>query len=185
VFILYAIILGIVLGYIAGGRLEGLAGMRFRWAPVAVAGLVVQLLVFGPLEHVVGAAGPPLYLGSTVAVLAAVARNIGIPGMAAVVVGATSNLAAILANGGVMPTDPAAAALAGLRTGTGFSNSAVVAEPALRPLTDIFAIPAGFPLANVFSIGDVLIAIGIVIAIVVGMRRGRPERLVQADNSYD
>jgi hypothetical protein len=185
VFILYAIILGIVLGYLAGGRLDGLANMRFRWAPIAVAGLVVQLLVFGPLENVIGEAGPPLYLASTVAVLAAVARNIRIPGLAAVVVGATSNLAAILANGGVMPTDSGAAALAGLETGAGFSNSAVVADPALRPLTDIFAIPAGFPLANVFSIGDVLIAIGIVIAIAVGMRQGRPKGLVRADNSYD
>jgi len=185
VFILYAITLAIVLGYVAGGRLEGLAAMRFRWAPVALAGLFVQVLVFGPLENIVGAAGPPLYLGSTLAVLAAVTRNIGIPGLPAVVVGATSNLAAILANGGVMPTDPGAAALAGLRADAGFSNSAVVADPALRPLTDIFAIPAGFPLANVFSVGDVLIAIGIVIAIVVGMRRGRPKRMVHADNSYD
>jgi hypothetical protein len=159
--------------------------MRFRLAPVAVAGLFVQVLVFGPLENVIGAAGPPLYLGSTIAVLAAVARNIGIPGLPAIVVGATSNLVAILANGGVMPTDPGAAALAGLETDPGFSNSAVIADPALRPLTDIFAIPAGFPLANVFSIGDVLIAIGIVIAIVAGMRPGRPERLVRADNSYD
>jgi hypothetical protein len=34
--------------------------------------------------------------------------------------------------------------------------------------------PPWLPFANVFSIGDVLIALGIVIVIAVGMRRGDP-----------
>jgi hypothetical protein len=37
-------------------------------------------------------------------------------------------------------------------------------------LTDIFALPPGLPLANVFSIGDVLIGLGIVLVIALGMR---------------
>jgi Family of unknown function (DUF5317) len=41
----------------------------------------------------------------------------------------------------------------------------------LRPLTDVFAIPAWLPMANVFSVGDVLIAIGIAWTIVATMRR--------------
>jgi len=44
-------------------------------------------------------------------------------------------------------------------------------QPALQPLTDIYAVPAWIPFANVFSVGDVLIAVGIVIAIVGVMRR--------------
>ena len=40
------------------------------------------------------------------------------------------------------------------------------------PLTDIFALPAWLPLHNVFSIGDVLIGVGVAVVIVVGMRRG-------------
>jgi hypothetical protein len=174
VFILYAVVIGVLIGFAVGGRLEGLAKLRFRWAPVAIGGLVVQLLVFGPLGSVVGAAGPALYIGSTLAVLAAVVRNVSIPGLVVVAVGAVSNLAAIVANGGVMPADPGAAALAGLSTGTGeFSNSAVTTAPVLRPLTDIFAVPAGIPLANVFSVGDVLIGIGVAVAIVAGMRLAR------------
>ena len=54
---------------------------------------------------------------------------------------------------------------------TGFSNSVVVADPALRPLTDIFALPAWLPFANVFSIGDVLIGVGIAVVIALAMRR--------------
>jgi hypothetical protein len=180
--LLYAVVAGIVAGYVVGGRLERLGSMGFRWAPVAIAGFVVQLAIFGPLETVVGAAGLPLYLGSTVAVLVAVIRNIAIPGLALVVVGTVSNLAAIVANGGVMPADPGAMTIAGIEHGPGFSNSAIVGSPALAPLTDVFALPAGVPLANVFSIGDVLIGVGIAIAIAAGMR-SRP--VVQADNSYD
>ena len=52
-----------------------------------------------------------------------------------------------------------------------YSNSSVVPEPALWFLTDIFAMPAGIPFANVFSPGDVVIGIGIAIVIVVAMRR--------------
>ena len=73
-----------------------------------------------------------------------------------------------------MPADPAALATAGF-TPTGYSNSIVVADPALWPLTDIFAIPAGLPGANVFSIGDVLIGIGIIVTIASAMRRGGRE----------
>jgi hypothetical protein len=182
VFILYAIVIGVIAGYVVGGRFERLGSLPFRFAPVIFAALAVQLLIFGPLVDVVGAAGPPLYLGSTVAALLAVAANVRIPGLVLVVAGTASNLAAILANGGVMPADPGALLVAGLDARGGFSNSAVIDNPALRPLTDIFAIPEAVPFANVFSVGDVLIAAGIAVAIAWGMRHGRP---VHRDNSYD
>ena len=52
----------------------------------------------------------------------------------------------------------------------GSSNSVVVADPGLAFLTDIFALPAAFPLANVFSIGDVLIGVGVAVTIAIGMQ---------------
>jgi hypothetical protein len=180
-FILYAIVVGIAAGYLVGGRFERLGSLPFRFAPVVIAALAVQLLIFGPLDQVVGAAGPPLYLGSTVAALLAVAANMRIPGLVLVVAGTASNLAAILANGGVMPADPGALAVAGLDDRPGFSNSAVLEAPALRPLTDIFAIPEAVPFANVFSIGDLLIGAGIAVAIAWGMRHGG---VLRRRNSY-
>jgi len=52
----------------------------------------------------------------------------------------------------------------------------VLADPAFAPLTDIFALPDWLPFANVFSIGDVLIAIGVAIVVAWGMgRRTAPE----------
>ena len=70
-----------------------------------------------------------------------------------------------------MPADPGALALAGFAGPGEHTNSVVLAEPAFRPLTDIYALPAWVPLANVFSVGDVLIGAGVALAIVAAMRR--------------
>ncbi len=170
-FMLWAIPTGIAVGLVAGGRLAALSTLRFRWAAAAVAGLLVQVVLFAPMgESLAGASGPAIYVGSTAVVFTAVLRNLQITGMPIVALGAVSNLAAITANGGAMPADPAALAFAGIPAGDHL-NSVVLAEPALRPLTDIYALPAWLPLANVFSVGDMLIAAGIVVVIAAAMRR--------------
>jgi hypothetical protein len=179
-FILYAIPIGLLLGFATGGRLAGLSTLRIRWAWLAVAGLALQIALFSePLGSAVGDAGPALYVASNVAVLAAVVRNIAIPGLALVAVGAVSNLVAILANGGAMPADPAALAAAGIGT-AGQTNSVVTGDPALRPLTDIFAMPAWLPFANVFSLGDVLIGAGVAATIALAMRRDTSHQATSA-----
>ena len=98
-FVLYAIPIGLALGYVTGGRLDRLASLRFRWGWLALAGLLVQVVLFSP-----AAAGlvPPamttvVYVLSTAAVLGAVVRNAGLPGIVIIVVGATANLAAVIA----------------------------------------------------------------------------------------
>lgn len=169
---LWAIPAGIVVGLLAGGRLDGLTHLNFRWAALAVAGLLVQLVLFTPFgDQLAGGLGPAIYIASTAAVFIAVVRNLRMPGMAIVAAGALSNLAAITANGGAMPADPAALAIAGFSGPGDHTNSVVLAEPVLRPLTDVFALPAWMPMANVFSIGDVLIGVGVAVAIVAAMRR--------------
>ena len=170
-FILYAIPIGIVAGYLLGGRLERLGDLRFAWGPLAIAGLIVQIVLFSePVAAGVGDLGPVLYVASTAAVFVAVLRNWRIPGLALIAVGAASNLLAIAANGGVMPASPEAVAALGAEAGPGFSNSVVMTDPALWPLTDIFALPVWVPFANVFSVGDVLIGIGVAATIALGMR---------------
>jgi hypothetical protein len=173
---LTAIPVGIVAGLLLGGRLEGLARLRFRWAALAVVGLLVQVVLFTPLgDEAAGDLGPAIYIASTAAVFVAVLRNLRLPGMAVAAVGALCNLVAIGANGGAMPADPGALALAGF-TGPGeHTNSVVLAEPTFRPLTDIYALPAWLPLANVFSVGDVLIGLGVGVTIVAAMRRRDPK----------
>jgi hypothetical protein len=172
-FLLYAIVVGLVVGLVLGGRVSGLATLEFRWAPLAILGLAVQIALFSePISDRVGDLGPWIYVGSTLLVLVVVLRNIRITGLPLVAAGAASNLLAIVANGGYMPASPDAAAAAGRSTATTYSNSAIVDNAVLAPLTDIFALPAWLPLHNVFSIGDVLIGLGVAVAIVAAMRRG-------------
>lgn len=170
-FMLWAIPVGLILGFVARGSLDGLFSLGFRWGPLAIGGLLVQLVLFTAFgDSLAGDLGPAIYIGSTVAVLVAVVRNWRLAGMPIVAGGSLSNLVAIIANGGFMPADPEALRIAGF-TGPGdHTNSVVLADPAFRPLTDIFALPAGVPLANVFSVGDVLIGVGILAVIVAAMR---------------
>jgi hypothetical protein len=178
---LWAIPIGILAGLALGGSFDNLARLRIRWAWVAVAGLAIQVPLFTPTgDAIAGPAGPAIYVASTAAVFVAVLRNMRLPGMPIVALGSLSNLVAIGANGGAMPADPAALELAGLGGPGGHTNSVVLAEPVLRPLTDIFGLPAWLPFANVFSVGDVLIGVGIVIVIVAAMRRA-PHARVDAE----
>jgi len=181
-FILYAVLIGVVAGFLTGGRLSGLATIQLKWSWVILAGLVVQIVLFSePVSARIGSLGPLVYVASTAVVIGAVLANRAITGMLIVALGAASNVAAIVANGGYMPADPAALTALGAAHPTAYSNSTIVPDPALAPLTDIFALPAWVPFANVFSIGDVLIGIGVVVVIVTAMRSwDRPSTTVAA-----
>jgi hypothetical protein len=172
VFILYAIPVGIVAGYLLGGRLERLAAVRFRLAPLAALALATQLGLFSPLadglsQDIVRI----VYLMTTALVVLVVLANWRLTGVPLVVLGAVLNLAAVLANGGAMPAAPGALETLGLGVG-GHTSSILVDQPALELLIDRFALPPWMPLANVFSIGDVLIGLGVVTAIAAAMRAG-------------
>ncbi len=176
-FILYAIVIGFVVGLLVGGRPAGLGDLRFRWSWLFMTGLAIQVVLFtDAVAERGGDLGVPIYVGSTALVFAAVLANRAIPGMVVVALGAASNLLAIVANGGYMPASPAALAALGKTPATIYSNSAVVPDPALAPLTDIFALPTWLPWHNIYSVGDVLIGVGVVIVVVVAMRTARAAR---------
>jgi hypothetical protein len=175
VFILYGVVAGLVTGALAGGRIEHLGDVRFRLAPLALLALAIQIVLFSPLANgVPDTVARATYVASTALVGIVVIANWRLTGLPLIALGAALNLAAILANGGAMPASPAALAALGMGTG-GNTNSILIDHPALEPLTDVFALPAWLPLANVFSVGDVLIGVGVAIAIAAAMRR-RPAR---------
>src|SRR3989442_515287 len=170
-FMLYALVAGLAIGMIRGGRPSALASIPFRGGPVALLGLACQIVLFSPPPTApAGEPGPPISLAPTPLVVAVVARNIAVaPWLGLVVIGALANLAAIVANGGYMPTTPEALVAAARVEANGYSNSIQLARPALEALVDRFAMPAGLPFANVFSLGDVIVGIGIAGAIASGM----------------
>jgi hypothetical protein len=73
-----------------------------------------------------------------------------------------------------MPTTAEALAASCFSEKTVYSNSAVLADPKLPWMTDIFAMPSWIPAHNVFSVGDVLIGVGAAIAIVAAMHGRAP-----------
>lgn len=174
--LLYAIPIGLLMGLLLGGRVSALGEVHVRWWPLAIGGLLFQLLLFSPpVASVVGAAGPPLYVGSTLVVFAALMANLRQPGFPLIFVGAFLNTLVILLNGGQMPASPdALAAVFGSPAVPveHFSNSVVAGSGTVLPLLgDIFVLPHPLPMANVFSLGDALIGAGGVWFIAGTMRR--------------
>lgn len=163
--LLYAIAIGLLVGRAAGGRVSALADLRIRWWGLALGGLFFQVLLFGPaLADRVGDAGPILYVASSSLVFLAMLRNLDLPGFPVLALGAALNMLVIVANGGFMPSSPDAWALL---NGTAavptrdFTNSALIHAGTTLPfLGDVFVLPRPIPLANVFSLGDVLIGVG-------------------------
>lgn len=183
--LLYSIAAGLLLGRLAGGRLDGLTTVRFRLAPLALGGLLFQLVLFSPaVTERIGDSGPMLYVASTVAVLVALLANLRLPGLWILALGAGLNLVAIVTNGGYMPSSPEAwMALNGLPEvpTEAYTNSALITSATAFPvLADIFVFPRPLPLANVFSIGDVLIAVGAMVFLVRQMRTGAPSECASA-----
>jgi hypothetical protein len=161
VFLVVLVLVSALAVPLAGGRLGALVQLRLRhvWAIYSA----LSLAVLG-----VGLPGLPDGLRSLLLVAAYpvgavfLVANWRVPGMVLTALGAGLNLLAILANGGVMPASPAALAAAGLPAAEpGFRNSSVVDDPRLAFLGDVFAIPASWPLSNVFSVGDLLIGVGL------------------------
>ena len=176
-FILYAVVAGLLIGVLTGGSPSRLGDLHFRWAPLIALGMVGQLLLFSTgVGSALGDAAPAAYVASNLVVLVAVGRNLSIPGMVLVLIGGAANLITIVANGGYMPVSPEAVAAMGRLPKEGYSNSRLLDAVVLGPLTDIFAMPTWIPLANVFSVGDALIGVGAAIAVVAAMH-GRGPRI--------
>jgi hypothetical protein len=181
--LLSAIVLGVAVGFALGGRPQHLMAVRLRWNGLIFLSMTIQLLLFTGLS-VVGWLVTVAYLLSLLLGLAWLARNIRVAGIPCVMVGALSNALAIALNGGRMPIEPAL--LARLR-GAGYvrelaearvtSNSSLADAHTVLPwLTDWIVIPPPFPLPTVLSIGDLVIAAGVVWLIAAGMRR-QPAKL--------
>ncbi len=156
------------------------AGLLLRsWRlPVLIwAALVAQIvLIEVPLPE---GFAPALHLATYVAALAFLWLNRAVPGVLVVAAGAVSNGVTIALNGGVLPASAQATAAAGIDPDHAFANTAVIDNPVLPWLGDVFAWPEPLPLANTFSVGDVLIVVGVAMVAWAGarpLRAGRPAR---------
>lgn len=145
---------------LAGGQLAALAELRIRATWTIMLGLGLQVLVVTVLPGGSPGVHAAAHLASYVLAAAFVWANRRVPGMLLVALGGAMNLAAISANGGVMPAWPPALRIAGLHAGDGYENSAAVADPRLQVLGDVIPVPGVWPIANVLSVGDLVLFAG-------------------------
>jgi hypothetical protein len=164
---------GLLVGALLGGSFANLERLSLRLAWLVVVALLIQIVAFSPLgarlPHPVVIA---LHIASYGLLLACVAVNLRRPPLMCLGVGLLSNAVTIVVNGGYMPASRAALRLAGLPVSVQPHNNSELAGPHthLAFLGDVFALPHAVPLANIFSVGDILIALGVAWLIVEAMR---------------
>jgi Family of unknown function (DUF5317) len=146
---------------LARGRLSALGELRLRHGWLALAGIGVQILIISVIPGASEPVSEGVHMLSYFLLGAFAWFNRRIPGVPLIMLGGLLNFVAIAANGGVMPADPdIAVKMAGEG---GFQNSGGMADPNLLFLGDIFATPDWFPLYNVYSVGDAVIVLGVLV----------------------
>jgi len=177
VVLLPAVGVGLLIGFLTGGSLAGFGLARFRLLPLLVLSVVIQVLIFTPIlgqTEIVGRTGAYIYMATLLATMYVFYKNLHIPGLVVILIGAILNGVAIFSNGGYMPTKAELLDEAGRLANVQQSEEAaargerlthtnsVIADDDTRFvfLGDIFALPESVPLSNVYSIGDIFIAVG-------------------------
>jgi hypothetical protein len=164
VFLLPSVVLGVLFAVLLGGKPSRLQFVHFRHSWAVSLALAGQLVLFLPLPVHVRSDVVPLLYSCTYGLLFWFAiSNARVRTLLLVYAGLALNALAILANRGRMPVSRDAAQAAGVDSLRSVSESA----SHLRYLGDVFAIPRELPLANVFSVGDVLIGLGAIAFIVL------------------
>lgn len=182
-----AVVCAVLLGLARGGSLRRLANLPLRWAWLALVAFGLQIyLIYFPEPVSAGIFSPrvSVLMFSYLLLFAVVWRNRALAGIWLIGLGFLSNFAVMLLNGGYMPITAEALAQ------VGHTRNILSAESGARVratkdivlprdqtigwwLSDIFVLPPPFPIPSVFSIGDVLIALGAFWLIQHGMGVGR------------
>jgi hypothetical protein len=152
----------ILVSYLRGGRFSRIAAADLRATWLLFVGMFLQIgldaaAVRGLLE---GSAGYALILVSQLLVLVWCGLNWWRPGMLLVVLGLALN-AVVMAANGAMPVDPEAIAALGIPGAEVPPGKHVLMTEATRLaiLADIWPLP---PVRTIISIGDVVLAAGLV-----------------------
>lgn len=165
------IILGLVLGLLAGGTLGNLATIRLRRTWLLLGAVIVR---FGT-EALLNANVPivetlrlPLLASAFGLLLVALWTNRTYPGLILAFVGILSNATVIVVNGGYMPIWEPSLRVAGFEPADISSAIHTILPPALDasfllhlgPFADVIPVPIPF-IANVASVGDAFLSAGL------------------------
>jgi Family of unknown function (DUF5317) len=179
-------VLAAIAAALRAGSFAGLRRLHIDWWPLGFASLAAQLVIHNPpVNHQEWALvwGPPAWVMCLAALLIMLLRNALRPGVARIawqvaLLGLGLNLLVIVANAGYMPQSSSARlAVRGATLAYGdnpveLRNVAPIGpETRLAWLGDVIAQPRWMPMANVVSIGDVILSVGIAGLAVLTMSR--------------
>jgi hypothetical protein len=145
------LVAGFVLGVATGGHLRSLQTLDLKFWPGLIAGVVARGAApfLGGLALLTSLAG--LVLVSAVAVV-----NRSLPGAGLIALGSTLNAIVTFLNAG-MPVDPAALVVSGKPAPSDGLHVLIGSGTQLPFLADVLLVPV---INNIYSLGDVLLAIG-------------------------
>lgn len=143
--------LGIVAGLAVGRDWKPLLNAQVRWLLLLIGSLLIRVLA--PL---VGDAGYPIYVAALTGTAVAAAANYKLTGAPVVALGGSLNLIVVLLNRG-MPVDPSSLAAVGAQMPGDALHVYLDASTRVAVLADV--IPVAL-IRSVYSVGDVVIAIG-------------------------
>ena len=162
-----------------GGHLRALAHVRIKSFWLIAGALALQVVAISVVPTWPRAVLVSAHLVSYVMAGWFVWLNRRVSGLPIVALGGALNAVTIAVNGGTLPASRSALATAGIHPVAGdFNNSGVLAHPHLAWLGDVIPVPVSVPMANVFSIGDLLILLGLAYGLhhLCGSRLVRPSR---------
>jgi hypothetical protein len=177
--VLLAIAVGVVAGWLRGGDLVRLAGVRIHGWPLLALGLGALLLVelLDPVHPT------PLAVCAFVALVIVAVRNAHLVGAPIVVLGMLANLAVLIANG-TMPVDPDALVAAGMvdaadrdRVEVTGARHVLEEDDHLTFLADIIPVPW---VGRVVSFGDLIVLVGVADMVANQLCRRRRRRPLPA-----
>lgn len=171
-----AIAVAVVLVPLTGGDLSRLADLHLRWWGLLPGAIGLQVAVMNtPTELVSSSVLGALHVVSYLMVFVALALNRHIDGWFVLAAGGLLNLVVIAANGGVMPADPKLWTEIGMPEPIEgfFENSAPMGDATLGFLGDVLVFPGPAWMTHLFSIGDAVLALGLIVVLQLECYRSR------------
>jgi hypothetical protein len=154
---------------LVGGRYAALGQLRIRGTWLVYGALGIQIAIISVFDIQSETVSRSLHILTYMMIGVCLVLNRTVRLVWIVAVGWLCNFTAIVANAGVMPTSTSGAQ--GRRAAsTTFENAGPVDDARLAFLGDIFSTPRDIPMANVLSIGDVLLLAGVAVVMFAASR---------------
>ncbi|MGO1371862.1 MAG: DUF5317 domain-containing protein [Senegalia sp. (in: firmicutes)] len=169
------LLLAVIVGYMKGGKFIRLKNLEFKMLSPIIIALIFQylLLIFSDNDlKIVGNYVEEIYLGSFILLFIGILLNIKMPSLWLVLIGAISNFVVFFMNGMKIPVAADALNLAGMNSTINLIENGqyklyeiIASGTDYSLLGKVIAIDQVLPISGVFSIGDVLITLGLFVFI--------------------